>query len=90
MVRDHKLLKHDYLQCFEAADYSNMSNAVSVFAENHYPYSRNFIKYLQLVKDKVDETVRPLLAENIKEERGDYEEGDVADQHAHSHGMAVW
>eukprot|EP00933_Yihiella_yeosuensis_P044167 TRINITY_DN3925_c0_g1_i3.p1 TRINITY_DN3925_c0_g1~~TRINITY_DN3925_c0_g1_i3.p1 ORF type:complete len:523 (+),score=112.32 TRINITY_DN3925_c0_g1_i3:3-1571(+) len=54
-----------------------MSNAVSVFAENHYPYSRNFIKYLQLVKDKVDETVRPLLAENIKEERGDYEEEDI-------------
>lgn len=54
-----------------------MKAAVRIFAENHYTYSKNFIKYLTMVANKVDEDVRPLLLENIGEEEGHYQEDDL-------------
>lgn len=74
------LLHHPFLQCFATGGYVDMNLATHEFALNHYAYSRNFLKYLQSVKDKLakasPEDVH-LLSENMKEEMGNYEEEDL-------------
>ena len=74
------LLHHPFLQCFATGGYGDMAVATHEFALNHYAYSRNFLKYLQNVKDKVakasPEDVH-LLSENMDEEMGNYEEDDL-------------
>eukprot|EP01031_Cornospumella_fuschlensis_P038877 gene38877-47290_t len=47
------LLHHPFLQCYSRGGYKNMTVATREFALNHYAYSRNFLKYLQSVKDKL-------------------------------------
>ena len=76
-VREHYLLKHDYLQCFQNQGFTDMRGAVRIFAENHYTYSKNFIKYLRMVADKVRPELQHLLLENIAEEEGNYEDEDL-------------
>jgi len=72
------LLQHSFLRCFEKGEFYNMTEAASIFALNHYVYSKNFINYLQTVAAKIEseEIKRPIL-ENINEERGNYEDEDV-------------
>ena len=72
------LLKHNFLKCFENGDFANMTEAASIFALNHYVYSKNFINYLQTVAAKIDnkEISKPIL-ENIHEELGNYEQDDI-------------
>lgn len=76
-VREHYLLSHDFLRCFQSGEFTDIKHAVRVFAENHYTYSKNFIRYLRMVADKVSNDIRPLLLENISEEDGHYEESDL-------------
>jgi len=77
LAHNHPLLKHPYLRCFQNNGFQDMRKAVRVFAENHYTYSKNFIRYLRMVADKVSSDIRPLLLENISEEDGHYEEDDL-------------
>jgi len=78
MITSSYLLQHSFLRCFEKGEFYNMTEAASIFALNHYVYSKNFINYLQTVAAKIDseEIKRPIL-ENINEERGNYEAEDV-------------
>ena len=65
-----------------------MAVATREFALNHYAYSRNFLKYLQNVKDKVTAAAPKdahLLTENMDEEMGNYSEEDL--EVLESHGI---
>ena len=79
LVADHYLTKHDFLRCFQDGHFSNMTQAASIFAQNHFVYSKNFINYLETVADKIDlEEIKHPILENINEESGNYEESDIA------------
>jgi len=78
VIASSYLLRHSFLRCFEGGEFLNMTDAASVFALNHYVYSKNFIDYLRTVAAKIDseEIKRPIL-ENINEEKGNYEAEDI-------------
>jgi hypothetical protein len=78
VISSSYLLRHSFLRCFEGGEFLNMTDAASVFALNHYVYSKNFIDYLRTVAAKIDseEIKRPIL-ENIDEEKGNYEAADM-------------
>ena len=79
LVADHYLTKHDFLRCFQDGHFSNMTQAASIFAQNHFVYSKNFINYLETVAGKIDlEEIKHPILENINEESGNYEESDIA------------
>jgi pyrroloquinoline quinone (PQQ) biosynthesis protein C len=80
------LLHHPFLQCYSTGGYTDMNVATYEFALNHYAYSRNFLKYLQNVKDKVAQASPDdvhLLSENMDEEMGNYEDSDLETLEAH-------
>ena len=78
LISSSYLLRHDFLRCFEMGGFKNMTAAASVFASEHYVYSKNFIDYLQTVAAKIDEeSVRAPILENIHEEQGNYEQDDI-------------
>jgi len=78
LISESYLLRHSFLRCFEGGDFANMTEAASIFALNHYVYSKNFIDYLRTVAAKIEseEIKRPIL-DNIAEEKGNYESEDV-------------
>lgn len=85
-VSASELLHHPFLQCYAQGGYRDMNVATHEFALNHYAYSRNFLKYLQNVKDKVAQASPDdvhLLSENMDEEMGNYEEDDLVALEAH-------
>jgi L-fuculose-phosphate aldolase len=84
-VKEHSMLHHDFLKCFQEGGFADMKDAVRTFAANHYTYSKNFIKYLQAVAEKVRPDLKHLLLENINEEEGNYEESDL--QILEKHGI---
>ena len=72
------LLQHDLLTNLASGAYGDMNLAYRIFAANHYVYSRNFARYLQIVLDKVsDEQIGAPIEENMAEEDGNYEEEDL-------------
>jgi pyrroloquinoline quinone (PQQ) biosynthesis protein C len=79
-VAESTLLHHDFLQCYSQGGYKDMNVATRLFAINHYSYSRNFLKYLNAVKEKLS-IASPedthLITENVAEELGNYEEDDL-------------
>jgi len=83
-VAEHYLLRHDFLQCFSEGEFGDSMVATNIFARNHYTYSKNFIRYLTMVKDKLsDERSRHLIMENMEEENGNYEEDDLSTLASH-------
>merc|ERR1711998_362743 len=83
-VDQHYLLHHDFLQCYAKGGLGNSSEATRLFAMNHYQYSRNFIKYLTMVKDKLNDTESAsLISENMSEENGSYEGEDLTTLEKH-------
>lgn len=60
-VSKSELLSHPFLRCYQEGKYRNMSEATRLFAINHYAYSRNFFKYLQAVRSKLDSEVHLLF-----------------------------
>lgn len=63
-----------------------MKAAIQDFATEHYVYSRDFQTYLKNVLEKVQDAQSiKLIGENIKEERGNYEEDDLQVNLKHSH-----
>ena len=78
LVADHYLTKHDFLRCFQEGKFANMTEAASIFAANHFVYSRNFINYLETVAAKIDsDEIKVPILENINEESGNYEASDI-------------
>eukprot|EP01083_Nonionella_stella_P253857 873141_1 len=78
MVSNSYLVKHSFLRCFENGEFANMTEAASIFALNHYVYSKNFINYLQTVAAKIaDKDVSRPILDNINEELGNYESDDI-------------
>merc|ERR1719242_2868393 len=78
LVSSSYLLRHSFLRCFEGGDFANMTEAASIFALNHYVYSKKFIDYLRSVAAKIEsEEIRAPILENIAEENGNYESEDV-------------
>merc|ERR1711953_520046 len=82
-VKTNYLLKHDFLTTFAKGDFPNMDLAAKHFASNHFVYSKNFLQYLLTAADKIkhEHVKAPILA-NIFEEKGNYEEGDLATMEA--------
>ncbi|CAE7433531.1 unnamed protein product, partial [Symbiodinium microadriaticum] len=76
-VHNHYLLHHDYLVCLQSGSFTDLKLATKIFAENHYVYSKNFKRYLTMVAEKVDDSVKHLLLENLQEEDGLYEEDSI-------------
>jgi len=86
LVESHPLLTHPYLAHFSQAKFVNMKAAIQDFATEHYVYSRDFQTYLKNVLEKVQDAKSiELIGENIKEERGNYEEDDL--QFMEKHGI---
>jgi L-fuculose-phosphate aldolase len=78
MTANHYLLKHNFLMNFSEGNFIDMEKATKVFAENHYTYSNNFIKFLQMTIKKIDdEHIKNSLEDNVDEESGNYEEEDL-------------
>jgi len=77
------LLQHDFLRCFEMGGFHNMTDAASMFALEHYVYSKNFIDYLKTVAAKIDvDSIKAPILENIHEEKGNYEQEDIEELRA--------
>jgi len=79
-VAASNLLHHEFLQCFSEGGYKDMQVATRLFAINHYSYSRNFLKYLNSVKEKLAQASPEdthLITENVAEELGNYEDDDL-------------
>ena len=77
MVNSHNLLNHDLLLCFANAKFKDMNNAIKVFAENHYSYSKNFKNFLSYVSNRLNDDSKHVLEKNMNEEEGIYQEKDL-------------
>ena len=77
IIKEHRLLKHDFLQCFSNGSYNNMNDALKVFATNHYSYSKNFKDYLENVANRLNDEAKEAIKQNMDEEEGIYHEDDL-------------
>eukprot|EP00933_Yihiella_yeosuensis_P046717 TRINITY_DN4231_c1_g3_i1.p1 TRINITY_DN4231_c1_g3~~TRINITY_DN4231_c1_g3_i1.p1 ORF type:complete len:569 (-),score=92.55 TRINITY_DN4231_c1_g3_i1:270-1976(-) len=76
-IEAHHLAKHDYLKCFEGGHFANMLGAASIFAHNVFPFSRNFNRYLDIVANKMKDSMNEVLRKPTKMAHGSYEEQDL-------------
>ena len=91
VVADSSLLKHPMLQRLSEGGYADMDKAFNIFAANHYVYSREFSRYLQIVLDKVaDKEIGGPIEENMMEEAGNYEEDALAVMEQHGVQRALF
>lgn len=85
MVMNSPLLQHKFLRTFSEGTFSDMALATKLFVQNHYAYSRNFPKYLQLIVDKLNAISEDtsILYENQEEEKGNYSVEQLANLQRH-------
>ena len=75
----HRAVRHKYLQLLGSGELPNLRWALRDFAAHYYGYSRYFPRYLTTVMSRLDVSEhRNALLENLTEESGSYDPGEVA------------
>jgi L-fuculose-phosphate aldolase len=78
LVKNHNIWQNEFLHRFKQMHFSDKDRAMSVFIHEHYKYSQNFVRYLEIVKSKMDDkSILSLIDENLNEENGNYQKDDI-------------
>ncbi|MEO1336497.1 MAG: cyclic nucleotide-binding domain-containing protein, partial [Myxococcota bacterium] len=74
----HRAVRHPYLQMLAQGELPDLRWALRDFATQYYGYSRYFPRYLTTVMSRLDTPEhRNALLDNLTEESGSYEEGEL-------------
>jgi len=74
----HPALNHPWLEAIAASAYPDMKRAIRDYAYQYQAYANAFPRYLQAVIDKLENaTYRQILERNLREERGELEDGEL-------------
>ena len=74
----HRAVNHPYLNAMAPGAFPSLHGALADFAKNYYGYSAHFPRYLTALISRLDNPDhRKSLLENLMEESGQYEEGEL-------------
>ena len=74
----HRAVNHPYLNAMATGAFPSLHGALADFAKNYYGYSAHFPRYLTALISRLDNPDhRKSLLENLMEESGQYEEGEL-------------